>query len=162
MNYCEENTETCKFIELNGCKLCCFTNGHIYRVMANGNMEYCNSTKVENGYLKLSCKYKKYLHHRIIGYAFLGLDIENTTSQIDHINHIRYDNRVENLRIVTNQQNQFNNIGKGYKWHKKANKWQARIRVNNKDIHLGMYDNEIDARNAYLEGKTKYHIIPNN
>jgi hypothetical protein len=159
MNYCEENTETCKFIELNGCKLCCFTNGHIYRVMANGNMEYCNNTN-KNEYMRLSCKYKKYLHHRIIGYAFLGLDIENTLLEIDHINHIRYDNRVDNLRIVTPQENKFNNSGKGYRV--RGNKWQARIRFNCKDIHLGYFKTEEEARNAYLEGKAKYHIIPNN
>ena len=107
MNYCEENTETCKFIQLNGVKLCCFENGHIYRVLENGGMTHYNNTN-KNGYMRLSLNYKKYLHHRIIGYAFLGLDIEDTTSQIDHLNHIRYDNRVENLRIVTNEQNHFN------------------------------------------------------
>ena len=161
MNYCEENKETCKFIELNGVKLCCFKNGNIYRVMSNGDMRYCNSTKV-NGYLRLSCKYKKYLHHRIIGYTFLGLDIKNPLSLIDHKNHIKHDNRVENLRIVTNQQNQFNRNGKGYSWDKQNQKWEARIRFNKKNIHLGCFDKEEDARNAYLEAKVIYHHIPNN
>ena len=159
MNYCDENTETCKFIELNGCKLCCFTNGHIYRVMANGSMTFCKGSN-NNGYLKTGLHYKNYLHHRIIGYAFKGLNIENTTLQIDHINHIRNDNRVNNLRIVTNQENQFNHSGKGYRL--RGNKWEARLRFNGKDINLGYFETEEEARNAYLEGKTKYHIIPNN
>jgi hypothetical protein len=160
MNYCEENTETCKFVELNGCKLCCFENGHIYRVMPNGDMRYCKGSLLNNGYLSLMCKYKRFLHHRIIGYAFLGLDIQNTSLQIDHINHIQNDNRVNNLRIVTPQENKFNNFGKGYRLV--GNKWQARLRFNCKDIHLGYFKTEEEARNAYLEGKSTYHIIPNN
>ena len=163
MNYCEENTETCKFIQLNGCKLCCFENGHIYRVLQKGGMEYCNSTQDKDGYLRLSCKYKKYLHHRIIGYAFLGLDIENTSIQIDHVNHIRNDNRVNNLRIVSHQQNTFNYKNtKGYSWDKQTNKWRSKICINGKNIHLGYFKTEEEARNAYLEGKAKYHTIPNN
>lgn len=161
MNYCEENSETCKFIELNGCKLCCFTNGHIYRVMPNGDMKYCKGTD-SNGYLQSSIMCKVYLHHRIIAYTFMGLDIENIYLLIDHENHIKHDNRVKNLRVVSNQQNQFNRIAKGYSWNKQKQKWKASIKYNSKNIYLGMFKNEQDARNAYLKAKEQYHIIPNN
>lgn len=162
MNYCEENNETCKFIELNGAKICCFTNGHIYRVMPNGDMKYCKGTILNNGYLQSSIMCKGYLHHRIIGYAFKDFDITNTFLYIDHINHIKHDNRVENLRVVSNQQNQFNRIAKGYSWDKKKQKWKATIVLNQKEIYLGMFIKEEDARNAYLKAKEQYHIIPNN
>jgi len=163
MNYCEENTETCKFIELNGCKLCCFTNGHIYRVMPNGDMRYYKGSLMTNGYVKVEVIYKPYLQHRIIGYAFLGLDIENKLLEIDHINNIRNDNRVDNLRIVTHQQNQFNfKNTKGYTWDKQTNKWRSKICINGKNKCLGRFDTEEEARNAYLSGKAQYHIIPNN
>lgn len=101
----------------------------------------------------------EYRHHRIVAYAFLGLDIEDKKSMIDHINGIRDDNRLENLRIVNNQQNNFNrHNAKGYQ-ERLNGKFMARITINKKTIHLGYFDTEEEARNAYLEAKQKYHII---
>jgi hypothetical protein len=79
---------------------------------------------------------------------------------IDHINGEPSDNKISNLRPVTNQQNHFNQTkAKGYYWNQKLNKWIAQIMLNGKKIHLGCFDNEEDARAAYLEAKEKYHII---
>ncbi len=79
---------------------------------------------------------------------------------IDHINGNPLDNRRCNLRIVTCQQNQWNQIkAKGYTWHKKTNKWQVRIAINQKNISLGLFDTEQEAHNAYLSAKEKYHKI---
>ena len=161
MNYCEENVETCKFIEINGVKLCVFTNGHIYRVMPNGDMKYNKGTN-SNGYLRIVINNKSYFHHRIIYYAFKGFDIENISIEIDHINRIRNDNIIENLRTATSQQNHFNMTAKGYSWNKHIKKWESYIKVNGKKTNLGYFENEKDARNAYLTAKEKYHIIPDN
>ena len=80
--------------------------------------------------------------------------------QVDHINGNKLDNRRCNLRIVTQQQNQFNRTrAKGYCWHKRINKWQAKICINYKYIHLGYFDTEEQARLAYLQAKEKYHVI---
>jgi hypothetical protein len=100
-----------------------------------------------------------YYRHRIIGFAYLGLDINNLKLMIDHINRDTLNNCVDNLRIVSSQQNNFNRTCKGYCWHKRDRKYHARIRLNGKYIHLGCYDNEEDARQAYLKGKAIYHII---
>lgn len=78
---------------------------------------------------------------------------------IDHINGNRIDNRISNLRNVTQQENTFNSVSKGYDFDKKEKKWRARIKINNKSIYLGRYDTEEDARQAYLEAKEKYHTI---
>jgi len=79
---------------------------------------------------------------------------------IDHENHTRDDNSNDNLRVVTNQQNQFNRSGvKGYYWHKRCNKWAAQITLNGNHHFLGQFEKEEDARNAYLEAKPKYHVI---
>ena len=88
-------------------------------------------------------------------------DITDTskTNEVDHINNNSIDNRIENLRILTSQQNNFNRIAKGYHWDKKASRWKAQIVINDKRIYLGLFKEEADARNAYLEAKEKYHII---
>ena len=80
--------------------------------------------------------------------------------QVDHINHDTLDNTRENLRMVSQTENQYNRKStKGYTWNKIANKWVASIRINGKRKHIGLYTNEEEARNAYLEAKEKYHII---
>jgi hypothetical protein len=97
--------------------------------------------------------------HRLIAAAFLGLDLANTKCQVDHINRIRHDNRLVNLRLVTCQQNHFNTNAKGYYWNKQKNKWHAQIYINGKKKYLGYYDIEEDARSAYLAEKAILHLI---
>jgi hypothetical protein len=99
--------------------------------------------------------------HRIVASTFLGLDMSNTKIQVDHINGVKHDNRLENLRLVTNQQNHHNRTkALGYSWHKKMNKWHAKIKLDGRTIHLGYFVNESDARDAYLTAKLQYHKIP--
>ena len=111
-----------------------------------------------DGYKIVRIDDKMYKLHRVIAYLFLGLDIENKNKQIDHINGNRSDNRLENLRIVNNQQNHFNQTkAKGYS--KRGNKFIAYIKINGKSIHLGCFNTEEEAHNAYLEAKEIYHKI---
>jgi len=79
--------------------------------------------------------------------------------ELDHINRDKSDNRISNLRIVNSQENKFNNNAKGYSWDKSRNKWHSKIHINGKTINLGRFDNEEEARQAYLQAKEKYHII---
>ena len=78
---------------------------------------------------------------------------------IDHINTNSLDNRIENLRVVTQQQNQWNRNAKGYSWDKNAKKWHAKININGKDKYLGLFDNEEDAHISYLNAKEIHHKI---
>jgi len=76
---------------------------------------------------------------------------------IDHINGDGLDNRRENLRIVSPRQNQANSrkhvLGqsryKGVAWCQGAHKWRAYISPDRQQIHLGLYDTEIEAAAAY-------------
>lgn len=76
---------------------------------------------------------------------------------IDHINRISTDNRLSNLRNITQQKNNFNKNPKGY--FKSYGKFRAVIRLNNKNIHLGSFKTEEEAHQAYLDAKKIYHII---
>lgn len=80
--------------------------------------------------------------------------------EIDHINGIRNDNRIVNLRKVNSQQNKFNNTkAKGFYFHKGRNKFRSRIKVDGVDIHLGYFNTENEARKSYLDAKKIYHKI---
>jgi len=79
---------------------------------------------------------------------------------IDHINGIKDDNRICNLRKVTNQQNQWNTKNsKGYCYRKDRNKFHSQIGYNNNNISLGFFKTEEEARQAYLDAKKIYHKI---
>ena len=101
---------------------------------------------------------KDFSTHRIMGYTFLGLDIDNPKEMIDHINGNKKDNTFMNLRIVSSQQNSFNRkTTKGCTWDKSRNNWISSIKINNKSINLGRYKTEAAARYAYLVAKNHYH-----
>ena len=113
------------------------------------------------GYIHVSIDGKRYKAHRLIWMFVYGYMPEN---QIDHINRVRDDNRIENLREVSqscNTQNSGirsdNTSGiKGIYWHKKRNNWAARITVNGKRKNLGGFKNKVDAAKARYEAELKY------
>ena len=108
------------------------------------------------GYLNIRVCSRKYQAHRL---AWLHTHGVWPTDQIDHINRVKTDNRIANLREVTNKQNQ-QNAGKrsdnksghpGVSWHKQRSKWQVKIMHNQKQIHLGYFsilEEAIAARKA--------------
>lgn len=81
---------------------------------------------------------------------------------IDHINLVRTDNRITNLRSVTEQENNFNTIAKGVSFNKVVNKWCARIMLDKKPIHIGYFCDKNEAEKAYLEFKNSLHKFNNN
>ena len=97
-------------------------------------------TLENTGYLTVRIKNKNYLVHRIIWFMHHGYFPEH---DLDHINRIRHDNRIENLREVSRSCNMKNsNLRednsskvKGVCWHKKGKKWKAAIKINNKTIY---------------------------
>jgi hypothetical protein len=115
------------------------------------------------GYLQMKIGKKLYRYHRVTYKLWnpdWNIDDGSQDNSIDHINGNTTDNRIQNLRNVTNQQNCFNRTkSKGYHWHKKDNKWHAQIKVNGKNIHLGRFVLEEDARQAYVNAKDIYHVI---
>ena len=61
-----------------------------------------------NGYIRCRLNKKFYQKHRIIVQQFIPNDDRKNKTQIDHINHIKTDNRIENLRWTTPSQNNRN------------------------------------------------------
>jgi hypothetical protein len=110
----------------------------------------------KDGYRRFALKGKLYRASRIIWLMHYG---EWPRGHIDHINNDVSDNRIENLRDVTNQQNCFNrklsrSNTSGYKgvaYHKNDKKWQASIQLNGKTKFLGYFDDPQKAHLAYCE-----------
>jgi hypothetical protein len=97
------------------------------------------------------------LHHVILGFP-------KNSYQIDHINGNGLDNRIENLRFCTNQQNQMNQKKrngttskyKGVYFNVPKNKWSAYINLNGENIYLGSYIKETSAAIAYNEAAIRH------
>ena len=132
-----------------------YRDGGLYWKRLRGNRTNLLGRRVgcahNNGYRQFRFDGTLALEHRAIwelhnGPIPDGLDI-------DHINRDRSDNRIENLRLATRSQNCHNTEGKGYSWNKKRKKFVAYISNMGRTIYLGGFDNEEDARGAYLEAK---------
>ena len=138
-------------------------SGEIFMQFRNTGIWKVKTLYKDGEYLKMNIGRKMYRYHRVIYKIWNpNWDIEDGSqdNSIDHINGITTDNHIANLRNVTNQQNCFNRTkAKGYYWDKRKKKWRAKIHLNGKNIHLGYFDLEEDARNAYLEAKDIYHDI---
>jgi len=145
-------------VELNNTKLKVYEDGRVERFWRNKYWREVENTPISYGYSQINCNRRPYKRHRIIAMCYLGLDINNTDLVVDHIDHNKINNNVNNLRVVSQQQNQFNRSNvKGY--GKEKGKWRAKIAYNDKNYHLGYYKTEEEAREAYLEAKRQFHII---
>lgn len=97
------------------------------------------------GYLLISVRSRLHKAHRLAWLYVYGVW---PTDQIDHINRIRTDNRIANLREVSHKQNNQNRSKPsnntsghpGVSWHKQRSKWLAHIKHNQKKIHLGCFN----------------------
>lgn len=113
--------------------------------------QYCHWSNT-TGHISISInKFNCSLGDYII--ARMGL-IKRNGEVVDHINRIQFDNQRHNLRVITGQENLINNGAKGISFHKKRNKYCARVCRNYKSIHLGYFNTEkeaVKARQAYLK-----------
>ena len=116
------------------------------------------TNKHTNGYIRIGFFDNKL--YNIYAHQFIYYCVhKKVVDCIDHINRIKNDNRIINLRSVTTQQNRFNVKYKGYSWHKRDKKWRSSIMISGKNIYLGSFITEDEAQKSYLEAKKKYHQI---
>lgn len=115
------------------------------------------------GYKQVRLKKKAYKVHRVIWEMLKGPIQEGY--QIDHINGIKNDNNINNLRLCTNQENMRNKRVnsnsklqvKGVWWDNQNQKYQAKIQKNNIQKHLGYFNNLEEAKEAYEKAAKELH-----
>jgi hypothetical protein len=109
---------------------------------------------LENGYIRIRIKGTRYHASRL---AWLYVYGEEPTGMIDHINGIRNDNRICNLRVVTPRENgqnkEIHRTGRlpGVHLHKATQKWKAQISLDGHVYHLGLFLTEEEAHVAYQD-----------
>jgi hypothetical protein len=113
----------------------------------------CAGSANAGGYIIIVINRKIFPAHRL---AWAIHYKEEPPETIDHINHDPSDNRIENIRKATNQENCKNQSRRnnnasgslGVYWHKTAKMWYAQIRVDGELIHIGNFKEKEDAIEA--------------
>ena len=133
----------------------------------NWNTRYANKKVKTNGSNQTGITYngqKFYpIYHRLLWCYYYGKWPESNLV-IDHINGDNCDNTIENLRLVTQTENNRNRcIPKdntsghvGLYWMNSKKKWLVQIGSNRKSIHIGIFKNKEDAIKARKEAEKKY------
>lgn len=104
-----------------------------------------------HGYIEIRVNYQRHYAHRLIWVYFNG-EIPKGYS-IDHINHSMSDNRIDNLRLVSHQENHKNQRLRknnksgalGVHFDRSRKKWVPKVMVSGTAIYLGRYDSLDDA-----------------
>ena len=124
---------------------------------------YAGSVNTKHGYIDIRVFGKTYRAHRLAWFYIYG----EWPEEIDHINGVRTDNRLCNLRSVSRQRNS-ENLRKptskntsgflGVTKHKQSNKWISQIRISGKVKKLGYFETPELAHQAYLVAKRQHHL----
>jgi len=131
----------------------------------HGGKEAFTSDDIKS-YKRVAIFGKIYYAHRVMWALFYG---EWPNDQIDHINGIKYDNKISNLRVVTHAENQrnkricrANTSGiTGVVWNKRDKNWRAQIKVDGRMKSLGYFDCKSAAAIVRKAAEVKYGFHAN-
>jgi|TARA_R110000764_G_scaffold153480_1_gene241401 hypothetical protein len=113
------------------------------------------------GYKILKVDGRQYREHRLV-----WIYVHGTLPKIlDHIDGNKENNNINNLRRSTASQNAHNaklnsnNTSgvKGVSWYKKHQKWRGQVKNNNKQVHVGYFEELKDAEAATCKLREKLH-----
>lgn len=134
---------------------CDFDNGILYRRVSEGRVKVGTHICRHRGY-KCKIRQKLFMVHRIIWAMYHGVDPMGYV--IDHINGDRYDNRICNLRAVSQSINNLNRktIGGVRRNH---NTWQAYVCVDSQFHCLGNFATVEEAEECRRQYNTKLNEL---
>lgn len=126
-----------------------YRDGVLYwRTKSRGRLQG-NAAGSDNGrYMRVRIAGRSYLYHRVVWLWHH----EELPDAVDHINLDRYDNRIENLRAATTQQNNINvtrSHWRGTHFDRKRQVWVAQIRIGGPTLYLGSFTTRTEAKEEY-------------
>lgn len=115
-----------------------------------------------NGYWVIMIDRRLYLAHRLAWLYSFG---KWPTETVDHINRVRSDNRLSNLRAATSSENCCNSPPKrknasgkqGANYDPRRGKYRVRVTVRGRRREIGFYDTVEEAHAAYLRAVAEMH-----
>lgn len=156
----EKIDKSCKFKLLDNYGICITYTGeeYLFDIEDYEQIKKYNWTSNADGYADSTYKRKHIPMHRLV------MKCNDETLVVDHINHNIKDNRKNNLRIVTPQQNAMNRViysnntsgVTGVSWNERDQLWVSYITYKYKTIRLGCYVNFNDAVKARKKAEEKY------
>lgn len=96
----EKNLDECVCCIVNGKKLMVNRDGDVWRWYNVLRWKLVNKkgNKIQR-FCYTDCNGRKYMVHRIIAYVFMGLDLDDQTCVVEHVDGVRNNNRLENLKL---------------------------------------------------------------
>lgn len=152
----------------------------LWRVVGNSGCKNSNLMSVNGGVLKKNldshgyyivnlskAKTRKTVKvHLLVWDAFGNRPRDGRKLQVDHIDNNKLNNRIDNLQLLSNRDNCIKSkaskpktskfTGVHYNMGKK--KWQSTIQINGETKHLGYFDQEIKAYEAYMSEKERIAV----
>lgn len=95
--------------------------------------------------------------HQLVAIAFLNHIPNGHDTVIDHIDHNKKNNRVDNLQLISHRDNNNKDVWRYKKSglllgvHRNRDKFRSRVRFNGKRIDLGTFDSEQEAHEEYMK-----------
>lgn len=116
-----------------------------------------------SGYLQCKCNGRIFTVHQIVFMMHHGF----IPPLIDHIDRDKHNNKIDNLRACTDQENQFNkgananNVScgiRGVTWVERRKVWRAQMKYNGKQLYFGHYKTLEEAHKARIDAEIAYGV----
>lgn len=123
---------------------------------------YVAGCKTDSGYIIINVDGYSYRAHRLAWFYVNGVW---PPEKMDHINGVKHDNRIANLREASSFENGWN-VGmpstntsgvKGVCWEKQTKKWLAQCWVSGKHYRVGRFSSFDAAVDAMVKFREKHH-----
>jgi hypothetical protein len=144
-------------------ELFAYVDGKLVRKVSIGSSKAGSIAdyKEPNGYLRVRVDGKRYAVHQVVFCMQHGY----IPKMLDHINGVRDDNRIENLREADHSKNGYNTKTpltnttgfKNVQWVKHMNKWQVKLKVKKQNTVIGYFADLELAQLVATEARNKYH-----
>lgn len=142
--------------------------GNVRNVKTKKKLKFQKTKNYHSLKLSKNGKTNRFYVHQLVAITFLS-HFPNKKTNVDHINFIKTDNRLENLQIITPRENKTRSIDRskttskfhGVYFRSDRKKWVSNIRINGKQKFLGYFTNELEAAEAYqkaLEDLNHTHL----